>query len=111
VLEQRNDAQPWHFRLGRVAGKFWGNGDGEGCEEPYGVLPCSVTLGGSAALVVVYGHILYKSAMLMSDGSELLLGVMSPGILGGLVLPVLGAAPDAWLIAGEQRLSVPLYCK
>jgi Ca2+/Na+ antiporter len=61
-------------------------------------MPCSTSLGGNAALLVIYGFALLKAAQFLSEGSELLLEVMSPGIIGGLVLPILGAFPDALLI-------------
>lgn len=92
--------QPWHQMVGKVFGK-WGLRAGGDCEEHYGIMPCSSSLGGNAALLVIYGYMLLKAATLLSDGSELLLTVMSPGVIGGLVLPVLGAFPDALLIAGK----------
>jgi len=39
-----------------------------------------------------------KGANLISDGSELLLEVLDPGLIGGLVLPILGALPDSAMI-------------
>ncbi|CAM6015043.1 unnamed protein product [Sphagnum balticum] len=68
------------------------------CVEHYGVMPCSTSLGGNVALLVIYGYMLLIAAQLLSAGSELLLTVLSPGIIGGLVLPILGALPDALLI-------------
>mmetsp|Transcript_25760 Transcript_25760/g.31236 ORF Transcript_25760/g.31236 Transcript_25760/m.31236 type:complete len:540 (-) Transcript_25760:955-2574(-) len=53
---------------------------------------------GPLFLSIVYGFILLKGAEYISEGSELLLQVISPGIIGGLVLPVLGALPDAVII-------------
>ena len=94
------DGPEWHQVVGRLFGK-WGLRAGGDCEEHYGILPCSTSLGGNAALLVTYGYMLLQAAQLLSDGSELLLTVMSPGIIGGLVLPVLGAFPDALLIAGK----------
>uniref|UniRef100_A0A804L679 Sodium/calcium exchanger membrane region domain-containing protein n=1 Tax=Musa acuminata subsp. malaccensis TaxID=214687 RepID=A0A804L679_MUSAM len=41
---------------------------------------------------------MYKAATYLSSGSELLLEIMGPGIIGGLFLPILGALPDAMLI-------------
>lgn len=76
------------------------------CEEPYGFMPCSTKLGGNAALLLMYSYAFLKAAQLLTEGSELLLTVMSPGIIGGLVLPILGAFPDALLIAG---MYVPIY--
>ncbi|CAI5468524.1 unnamed protein product [Closterium sp. Yama58-4] len=70
----------------------------ERCEEPYGWLPCSTTVGGNAFLMVAYGYIILVAARLISDGSELLLQVLDPGLIGGLFLPMLGAMPDTVLI-------------
>lgn len=94
---QLQQPQPWLVAVGRVFGK-WGMREGKECEEHYGIMPCSVSLGGNAALLVIYGYMLLKAAQLLSDGSELLLTVMNPGVIGGLVLPILGAFPDALLI-------------
>mmetsp|Transcript_38807 Transcript_38807/g.91895 ORF Transcript_38807/g.91895 Transcript_38807/m.91895 type:complete len:533 (+) Transcript_38807:126-1724(+) len=68
------------------------------CEESYGFLPCSDSLGGSIFLMCAYGFLLLKGAEYISEGSEHLLGVLSPGVIGGLVLPVLGALPDTLII-------------
>lgn len=37
-------------------------------------------------------------AKLIADGSELLLEILDPGIIGGLLLPVLGALPDSAIV-------------
>ncbi len=84
--------------------RWWSNGMATAsheCVEHYGVMPCSTSLGGNVALLVIYGYMLLIAAQLLSEGSELLLTVLSPGIIGGLVLPILGALPDALLILGE----------
>lgn len=41
---------------------------------------------------------MFKAATYLSTGSELLLEILGPGIVGGLFLPILGALPDAMLI-------------
>ncbi|XP_024980650.1 sodium/calcium exchanger NCL-like [Cynara cardunculus var. scolymus] len=41
---------------------------------------------------------MYLAATHLSAGSELLLQILGPGLVGGLCLPVLGALPDAMLI-------------
>ncbi|KAI5054922.1 hypothetical protein GOP47_0030067 [Adiantum capillus-veneris] len=71
------------------------------CEEAYGVFPCSNSLPGNLFLMLVYGYLLLLAARFISEGSELLLEVMNPGLIGGLVLPVLGALPDAALICAS----------
>jgi hypothetical protein len=72
----------------------------EGCEMTYGFLPCTTTVGGNLFLAVAYGFLMFKSATYLSAGSELLLEILGPGIVGGLFLPILGALPDALLILG-----------
>ncbi|GJM90731.1 hypothetical protein PR202_ga07039 [Eleusine coracana subsp. coracana] len=73
-------------------------GGGEECEMTYGFLPCTETVGGNLFLVLAYGFLMFKSATYLSAGSELLLAILGPGIVGGLFLPILGALPDAMLI-------------
>mmetsp|Transcript_10171 Transcript_10171/g.30570 ORF Transcript_10171/g.30570 Transcript_10171/m.30570 type:complete len:554 (-) Transcript_10171:2400-4061(-) len=70
----------------------------KGCEESYGFLPCSTSLGGSVATMVIYGYCLLQGANYLSDGSEMLLEILDPGLIGGLLLPILGALPDALII-------------
>ncbi|WOL00758.1 hypothetical protein Cni_G09471 [Canna indica] len=70
----------------------------EQCEQTYGFLPCTTTVVGNLFLVIAYGFLMYKAATYLSAGSELLLEILGPGIVGGLFLPILGALPDAMLI-------------
>ncbi|KAK8913922.1 hypothetical protein KSP39_PZI024396 [Platanthera zijinensis] len=70
----------------------------EGCEQTYGFLPCSTSVLGNLFLVLTYGFLMFKAATFLSGGSELLLEILGPGIIGGLFLPILGALPDALLI-------------
>ncbi len=39
-----------------------------------------------------------QGASFLSEGSELLLEVLDPGIIGGVLLPLLGALPDSLII-------------
>lgn len=70
------------------------------CEETYGFLPCSDSIGGSAFLVLIFGMILMYAAQCIGDGGEALLEleVMPPALIGGMLLPLLGAIPDAVII-------------
>ncbi|XP_051125008.1 sodium/calcium exchanger NCL-like [Andrographis paniculata] len=70
----------------------------ETCEESYGFLPCTTTALGNLFLIIVYGYLMFMAATYLSTGSELLLEILGPGIVGGLFLPMLGALPDAMLI-------------
>ncbi|WCJ30853.1 sodium/calcium exchanger family protein / calcium-binding EF hand family protein [Euphorbia peplus] len=68
------------------------------CEETYGFLPCTNTVVGNIFLILVYGSMMFFSAKMLSDGSEILLQILGPGIIGGLFLPLLGALPDSAII-------------
>jgi len=57
-----------------------------------------LTIVGLLFMTLVYGHILLKAAECIGEGSELLLTVFGPGIVGGLVIPILGAIPDGMII-------------
>ncbi|CAO2836223.1 unnamed protein product [Amaranthus hypochondriacus] len=70
----------------------------ESCEQTYGFLPCTTTVLGNCFLIIVYGYLMYMGATYLSNGSELLLEILGPGIVGGLFLPILGALPDSMLI-------------
>ncbi|XP_009604315.1 sodium/calcium exchanger NCL-like [Nicotiana tomentosiformis] len=70
----------------------------EACEQSYGFLPCTKTALGNVFLIVVYGYLMFLAATYLSSGSELLLEILGPGLIGGLFLPALGALPDAMLI-------------
>nr|DAD21138.1 TPA_asm: hypothetical protein HUJ06_022601 [Nelumbo nucifera] len=70
----------------------------ESCENTYGFLPCTTTVVGNLFLIIVYGYLMFLAASYLSDGSELLLAILGPGLIGGLFLPILGALPDAMLI-------------
>ncbi|GFZ05464.1 sodium/calcium exchanger family protein / calcium-binding EF hand family protein [Actinidia rufa] len=78
----------------------------ESCEETYGFLPCTTTVLGNLFLILGYGYLMFLAATYLSNGSELLLQILGPGIVGGLFLPVLGALPDAMLILvdGAKRI-------
>lgn len=63
------------------------------------LFPCSSVISGNVMLIIFYGLLLGAAAKLISDGAELLLDVgVSAAIVGGLVLPLLGAVPDSAII-------------
>ncbi|GAM24148.1 hypothetical protein SAMD00019534_073230, partial [Acytostelium subglobosum LB1] len=62
------------------------------------IWPCSGTVMGMIILMAFYGVILAFGAKFISDGSELLLEILDPGLIGGLLLPFLSAFPDAMII-------------
>ncbi|XP_073287240.1 sodium/calcium exchanger NCL-like [Primulina huaijiensis] len=70
----------------------------ETCEQTYGFMPCTSTALGNLFLILVYGYLMFLAATYLSSGSELLLEILGPGLIGGLFLPILGALPDALLI-------------
>jgi hypothetical protein len=63
----------------------------------------SVGITGLAWLFLSYGCALYYAANLIGEGSELLLLVPSmAGLVGGVVLPLLGAVPDGGTCTTHQ---------
>ncbi|AQK70131.1 sodium/calcium exchanger family protein / calcium-binding EF hand family protein [Zea mays] len=83
----------------------------EACEMTYGFLPCTDTAPGNLFLVLAYGLLMFKAATYLSAGSELLLEVLGPGVVGGLFLPILGALPDAMLILGATSAHYIVWVK
>merc|ERR1711904_138808 len=73
----------------------------EKCEMSLGFIPCSDHLGGAIVHMILYGGVLMLAAQFIGDGGEALLdhGVMSPALIGGVLLPILGAIPDTVIIA------------
>lgn len=69
-------------------------------EQTYGFLPWTESAVGNLFLAVVYGYLMFNATTYLSSGSELLLEVPGPGIIGCLFSPLLGALPDALLILG-----------
>jgi len=63
-----------------------------------GVFPCSSTLSGNVFLLFGYAFILAYGASRINAGSDTLLEVCPPGLIGGVLLPTLGALPDATVI-------------
>ncbi|KAN0031442.1 hypothetical protein ACTFIV_005306 [Dictyostelium citrinum] len=62
------------------------------------IWPCSNTVVGDLILMAGYGVLLAFGAKFISDGSEGLMEILDPGLIGGLVLPILSALPDAIII-------------
>ncbi len=62
-------------------------------EGPPGAQLCQLLL-----LVGAYGFAIFKASELISDGSELLLLTKYARLVGSVVLPVLGAVPDAMIV-------------
>jgi hypothetical protein len=74
----------------------------DSCTETYGFLPCTTTVLGNVFLILVYSYLMFLGAKLLSDGSEILLEILGPGIIGGFFLPVLSSLPDATIILGKH---------
>jgi len=79
----------------------------ESCQEEKGgllwpfPLPTSHSASGNLWLLLSYGYVLFSAARLISEGSELLLEILNPGLVGGLLLPTLGALPDSLIIVAS----------
>lgn len=73
------------------------------CTETYGFLPCTTTVLGNVFLILIYSYLMFLGAKQLSDGSEILLEILGPGIIGGFLLPVLSSLPDATIILGKHH--------
>eukprot|EP00457_Paulinella_chromatophora_P002159 gb/GEZN01002163.1/.p1 GENE.gb/GEZN01002163.1/~~gb/GEZN01002163.1/.p1 ORF type:complete len:753 (+),score=68.42 gb/GEZN01002163.1/:137-2395(+) len=60
--------------------------------------PEEMTLGPQMFMMLVYGFILCYASKLIGDGSDILLDIYQAGIVGGLIIPILGAVPDGMII-------------
>ena len=82
--------------------------------ERNGIFPCSSTITGNFILMLFYAAVLGAAAKFISDGAEMLLDFgFPPSIIGGVVLPVMGAVPDCAIIVAsgmgadaQKKLSV-----
>ena len=88
-----------------VLNRLSGESSTSTCDQTYGFLPCTTSLMGNLFLMVVYGYLMYLAAKSLSDGSEHLLEILGPGFVGGLVLPILGALPEALLVLGAHLVN------
>uniref|UniRef100_F6H4X7 EF-hand domain-containing protein n=1 Tax=Vitis vinifera TaxID=29760 RepID=F6H4X7_VITVI len=72
------------------------------CKQTHGVMPCTTTVFGNVFLILVYGYLMFFAARLLYDGSEILVELLSPGITGGVFLPLLSSLPDAIIILASR---------
>ncbi|XP_030936362.1 sodium/calcium exchanger NCL1-like [Quercus lobata] len=68
------------------------------CEQTYGVMPCTNAVLGNGFLILVYAYCIFWAAKILTDGSEILLEILGPGIIGGLSLPIFSSLPNAIII-------------
>ena len=74
----------------------------DGCEQTYGVMPCTNTVLGNGFLILVYAYCIFWAAKILTDGSEILLEILGPGIIGGLCLLIFSSLPNAIIILGKS---------
>ena len=72
------------------------------CDQTYGFLPCTTSVMGNLFLTVVYGYLMFFASKSLSDGCELLFEILEPGIVVGLLLPILRALSDAIIVLGAH---------
>jgi len=78
---------------------------GDSCEDVCldlcgSMFPCSKNIVGMVILILLYGLVLAGSAKMIADGSDMLLEIFPDygTVIGALLLPILGAIPDAAII-------------
>ncbi|KYQ99861.1 hypothetical protein DLAC_03815 [Tieghemostelium lacteum] len=67
-------------------------------EEQTSLLPISNSITADLFLQVIYALLLAIGSRAISHGIELMMEVVSVGLVGGLVLPLLGALPDSVIV-------------
>ena len=60
--------------------------------------PKEMTLSALIFMLITYGYTLYRAADFIGEGSEMLLLIYGPGIIGGILLPIVGVLPDCIII-------------
>jgi Ca2+/Na+ antiporter len=60
--------------------------------------PEEMPLPALCVMMFFYGYVLMKASAVIGDGSEMLMLLYGPGIVGGLIIPILGAVPDCAVI-------------
>jgi len=89
--------------FGSASTEEWSLKSNDSCyEERGGMFPCSATITGNLILMLFYGALLGVAAKLISDGAEMLLDLKVPAsLVGGVILPLLGAVPDSAIIVAS----------
>lgn len=66
--------------------------------DPIFIDTSDVGFWGQLFMLLAYGYILFVSANVIGDGSDILMEFYGAGVVGGLVIPILGAVPDGMMI-------------
>lgn len=72
-----------------------------GCEQMYGFLPCSESMGGHLFLIVVYEFLLFHAESYVASGGERIFKILGPGVFGASAFQVIGSLPEALILLGN----------
>ncbi|KAI3753708.1 hypothetical protein L2E82_25769 [Cichorium intybus] len=70
----------------------------ESCRRSYGFMPCTTSIFGNLILLLIYNYVMSFAVSFLTSGSELLLHSLGTGVVGGVLVPIFGAAPQAIII-------------
>ncbi|KAI3509800.1 hypothetical protein L1887_25323 [Cichorium endivia] len=70
----------------------------ESCRRSYGFMPCTTSIFGNLILLLIYNYFMKFAVSFLTSGSELLLHSLGTGVVGGVLVPIFGAAPQAIII-------------
>lgn len=68
------------------------------CEQMYGFLPCSESVGGHLFLIVVYEFLLFHGESYVALGGERIFKILGPGVFGASVFQLIGSLPEALIL-------------
>lgn len=60
--------------------------------------PEHMSLSAMFFMLLIYGYTLLRGAMFIGEGSEMLLLLFGPGLIGGILLPIINVIPDIIII-------------
>ncbi|XP_073156126.1 sodium/calcium exchanger NCL2-like [Henckelia pumila] len=72
--------------------------DEEKCEQMYGFLPCSTTVGGHLFLIIVFEYLLFAAESYVGSGGERVFKILGPGVFGASVFQIIGSLPEALIL-------------
>lgn len=79
----------------------------ESCEQMYGIVPCSDSIGGQVFLIVVFEYLLFHGESYVAGGGQRIFKILGPGVFGACAFQLIGALPES-LILLSKKPSTPI---
>lgn len=76
------------------------------CEQMYGFLPCSQSVGGHLFLILVYEFLLFHGESYVASGGERIFKILGPGVFGASAFQLIGSLPEALILLGKPYVVI-----